>query len=405
MKSYIVLGAQWGDEGKGKVVDFLADRVDMVVRFQGGANAGHTIVRDGEQFILHLIPAGILTSDCLNVIGNGCVIDPELLVEEIEMLNSMGISITPENLVISHQAHIVTPIHKFFDKLANERIGTTGRGIGPCYTDKIQRTGIRVQSLVDNSFEQKYLEQADSYKKIVEKIYGQQFIEIKSSLEKLKEIQLRLKPFVKDSVEVISNFLRNGANILYEGAQGTFLDIDHGTYPFVTSSNTSIGGAYTGGGVFMEFDKRIAIIKAYITRVGEGPFPTEVKDATGEKLREKGHEYGATTGRPRRCGWLDLVLLKRSFLINGFNYIALTKLDCLTGFEKIKVAVEYNKGKKTVFYEFDGWEEDIVGLTAFENLPGECKQYIEFVENFLDVPIGMISTGPDRKHVIFKEKL
>jgi adenylosuccinate synthase len=405
MANYIVMGAQWGDEGKGKIVDYLADDINLVIRFQGGANAGHTIVRDGTEFILHLIPGGIITGKCKNIIGNGCVVDLELLIEEMETLGKMGISITPKNFFISEQAHIVTPVHKYIDKVLNEHIGTTGRGIGPCYVDKIQRTGIRIENLFDNSIRQRFIEQFEFAKKFTADNRIEDYINKNDYLEKLKYIQTKLRPFVSDSVEIISAAIKRGENILYEGAQGTMLDIDHGTYPFVTSSNTTIGGAYTGGGVFLEFDKRIGIVKAYTTRVGEGPFPTELKNEIGERLRENGHEYGATTGRPRRGGWLDLHLLKRSFIINGFNYIVLTKLDCLTGFEKIKAAVKYNGKNEPVYREFPGWTEDIVGITRYDELPENCRKYIEFLEEYVKTPIGLISTGSDRKQVIFRERL
>ena len=348
MAKYIIMGAQWGDEGKGKFVDFLADHANVVVRFQGGANAGHTIVRDGVQFILHIIPGGIISGHCLNIIGNGCVIDPESLVEEIVGLEKMGVAVTPEKLTISSQAHVVTPVHKFIDRMLNERIGTTGRGIGPCYMDKVQRTGIRMEDFIANDFHARYLEHAEHYKKITECVYNLEFIDIQDSLERLEKIRHQLKPFIKDSVALISDAISSDKSILYEGAQGAFLDVDHGTYPFVTSSNTTIGGAYSGGGVYLEFEKRIGIVKAYTTRVGAGPFPTELKDEVGEKLREKGREFGATTGRPRRCGWLDLHLLKRSCITNGFNYIVLTKLDCLNGFETLKVSVDYDDKNQPV---------------------------------------------------------
>jgi len=405
MPSYIVLGAQWGDEGKGKVVDYLSNRMNLVVRFQGGANAGHTIVRDGEKIILHLIPSGILTPHCKNIIGNGCVVDLEQLVAEITMLDSKGIEVSPQNLLISHQAHIVTPMHKFMDKLLNKKIGTTCRGIGPSYVDKIQRTGIRLESLVDASFSEKFLEQAEYYKNIVEQIYHSEFIDVSESLKNIVKLQEYLKPFIHDTVELIARSVKNGENILYESAQGTLLEIDHGTYPFVTSSSTSIGGAFTGGGVFLEFDKRIAVVKAYTTRIGNGSFPTELNNEIGDRLREQGHEYGATTGRPRRCGWLDLKLLKRSCVINGFNYIVLTKLDCLSGIDSLKVAVDYDNDVNPNFIELKGWQENISGITDYDKLPISCKSYIEFIEDFANIPIGMISTGSERNFIIFRKDL
>jgi len=405
MANYIVMGAQWGDEGKGKIVDYLAKDMDVIVRFQGGSNAGHTIVCDGTEFILHLIPSGIITGNCLNIIGNGCVVDPELLIEEMEMLRNMGISITPDNLILSQQAHVVTPVHKFIDQMMNKHIGTTGRGIGPCYVDKVQRTGIRIGDLLDVTFIEKFRQHYEIARTCASGSSIDEFIDVKSYLEKIAQIQIQLKPFIKDSVQIIFQAHQDGVNILYEGAQGTMLDIDHGTYPFVTASNTTIGGAYTGGGVYLEFQKRIGILKAYSTRVGEGPFPTEQKNEIGEKLRAQGHEYGATTGRPRRCGWLDLHLVRRSFMINGFNYIALTKLDCLTGMNTIKVATAYDTNGQPVYKEFAGWKESIIGITEYAALPANCRVYVEFLEEIVQLPIGLISTGPDRKHVIFRERL
>jgi adenylosuccinate synthase len=271
--------------------------------------------------------------------------------------------------------------------------------------DKVQRTGIRMEDFIADDFNARYLEHAEHYKKITECVYNLEFIDIQDSLERLEKIRHQLKPFIKDSVAIISDAISSDKSILYEGAQGAFLDVDHGTYPFVTSSNTTIGGAYSGGGVYLEFEKRIGIVKAYTTRVGAGPFPTELKDEVGEKLREKGREFGATTGRPRRCGWLDLHLLKRSFITNGFNYIVLTKLDCLNGFETLKVSVDYDDQNKPVYEDLPGWEEDIVGTTDYDNLPANCQNYIQFIEDYMNMKIGLISTGPDRKDVIFQEKL
>lgn len=405
MAKYIVLGAQWGDEGKGKIVDLLAGKMDMVVRFQGGANAGHTVIIGDKQYVLHIIPGGIVSGKAINVIGNGCVVDPIIFSEEVKYLEDKGIKVSTEKLIVSSQAHIVTPVHKYLDMVLNKKIGTTGRGIGPAYGDKIHRTGIRAETILDGSFIERFKEHADNYKIICDQVYDEPYIDVDEAIEAMQKAGEQLKPYIRDSIEVIYEYMKNDADILYEGAQGTFLDIDHGTYPFVTSSSTSIGGAYTGSGVFMEFDKRIGIVKAYTTRVGEGPFPTELKNETGEMLRKKGNEFGATTGRPRRCGWLDLKLLKRSFMINGFNYISLSKLSCLSGFKKIMAAVEYDNSGKPVYKEFPGWEEEIEGITDLSRLPANCIKYIDFIEDFLDTPVGMISTGPDRNHIIFKEKL
>ncbi|NOX88281.1 MAG: adenylosuccinate synthase [Calditrichaeota bacterium] len=405
MAKYIVLGAQWGDEGKGKIVDLLAGHMDLVVRFQGGANAGHTVIIGDQKYIMHLIPGGIVSGKAVNIIGNGCVVDPITFAEEMDYLQKKGIEVSPEKLVISAQAHMVTPMHKYLDRVLNKKIGTTGRGIGPAYTDKIQRTGIRLESILDGSFVERFKQNAQLYSQFATQLYGEKFINVDESIEQLKAAGERIKPFINDTIEIIADFVRRDADILYEGAQGTMLDVDHGTYPFVTSSSTTIGGAYTGGGVYIDFDKRIGLVKAYTTRVGEGPFPTELNDETGERLRKLGNEFGATTGRPRRCGWLDLKLVQRAQIINGFNYISLSKLSCLSGFKTIKAAVDYNAQGEPVYEEFPGWEEEIEGITDLELLPENARRYIDFIEQYLGVPIGLVSTGPDRNHVIFKEAL
>ncbi len=400
MAKYIILGAQWGDEGKGKIVDMLAGHMDMVVRFQGGANAGHTVKIGDEKYVLHLIPGGIVSGNALNIIGNGCVVDPLIFIEELDYLAQKGIDVSPDKLLISTQAHMVTPVHKYLDRMMNKKIGTTGRGIGPAYADKIHRTGIRMESLLDGTAMDRLEEHLSNYKHISEQVYEEPFPDVQTTLNDMARAIQRLKPFIADTPAVIYDYARKGKNVLYEGAQGTLLDIDHGTYPFVTSSSTTIGGAYSGGGVFMEFDHRIAIVKAYATRVGEGPFPTELHDETGDYLREKGGEFGATTGRPRRTGWLDLKLLQRSFMINGFNYISLSKISCLSGMETIKAAVDYDAQGQPVYKEFPGWPEEVEGITSWEKLPANCRHYIAFIEDFLNVPIGIVSTGPRRRDLI-----
>ncbi|MHB2149345.1 adenylosuccinate synthase [Calditrichota bacterium LG25] len=405
MANYIILGAQWGDEGKGKIVDLLASRADLVVRFQGGANAGHTVIVGDKKFVLHLIPGGIVSGKAVNVIGNGCVVDPITFKQEIEYLKKQGIDVTPDKLMISFQAHVVTPVHKYLDRVLNKKIGTTGRGIGPAYTDKIQRTGVRLEAIVNGTFLEHFKQQAKLYEQYAQNLYKEPFLNIEQAVEELKEAETYIRPFIGDTVELIHSYLNKKANILYEGAQGAMLDVDHGTYPFVTSSSTTIGGAFTGGGVFLEFDKRIGLVKAYATRVGEGPFPTELNDETGEKLREKGHEFGATTGRPRRCGWLDLKLVKRAQIINGFNYITLSKLSCLSGFETIKVAVDYDSAGQPVYRSFPGWEQKIEGVTEWQDLPQNAREYVRFIEDYLQTPIGLVSTGPDRNHVIYRQPL
>ncbi|WP_456407398.1 adenylosuccinate synthase [Caldithrix abyssi] len=405
MANYIILGAQWGDEGKGKIVDLLASHADLVVRFQGGANAGHTVIVGDKKFVLHLIPGGIVSGKAMNVIGNGCVVDPITFKQEIEYLKKQGIDVTPDKLMISFQAHVVTPVHKYLDRVLNKKIGTTGRGIGPAYTDKIQRTGVRLEAIVNGTFLEHFKQQAKLYEQYAQNLYKEPFLNIEQAVEELKEAETYIRPFIGDTVELIHTYLEKQANILYEGAQGAMLDVDHGTYPFVTSSSTTIGGAFTGGGVFLEFDKRIGLVKAYTTRVGEGPFPTELNDETGEKLRQKGHEFGATTGRPRRCGWLDLKLVKRAQIINGFNYITLSKLSCLSGFETIKIAVDYDSAGQPVYRSFPGWEQEIEGVTEWQDLPQNAREYVRFIEDYLQTPIGLVSTGPDRNHVIYRQPL
>jgi adenylosuccinate synthase len=405
MSTVIVIGAQWGDEGKGKTVDLLAGKMDLVVRYQGGANAGHTVVIDDSTHILHLLPAGVLSPRCINIIGNGCVVDPQGIISEIDGLEKRGVSVPPDRLTVSGQAHVVTPVHRFMDHVFHRHIGTTGRGIGPCYTDKVQRTGIRVETLIGDLFEKSYRKHHEYYKSVSNQFDTDQFPDLETSLTELSTAARRLEPYVGDTAHLLQSALERDDNILYEGAQGTLLDVDHGTYPFVTSSNTTIGSAYTGGGVYISFDNRIGVVKAYSTRVGEGPFPTEQQNVIGATLRERGGEFGATTGRPRRCGWIDLVLLRRAKILNGFNYIVLTKLDCLSGLEHVLAAVDYDNDGEPVYKKLEGWEEDITGMTSFDELPQSCRGYVEFVEESLGVPVGMLSTGPPRAHTIWRREL
>jgi adenylosuccinate synthase len=405
MPALIVLGAQWGDEGKGKIVDILSEKADLVVRFQGGANAGHTVIADGEELILHLLPSGILRSNCTNMIGNGCVVDVELLADEIDRIVENGFDVTPRNLALSENAHIVTPVHKFLDRMLGGTVGTTGRGIGPTYADKARRTGIRVSSLADGSFAKKYVELAGHYKAVVEKVYCEEFFDVGESLKLMEDAVEKVKPFISDTAIMISEALGDGLNVLYEGAQGAMLDIDSGSYPFVTSSTTTIGSAYSGTGVFTEFEHRLAVLKAYSTRVGNGPFPTEQPNETGYKLRERGREYGATTGRPRRCGWLDLELVKKAFMMNGFDAVALTKLDCLSVVEKIMVAVGRDKTGEPVYREFESWEEDISSVENYDELPRSCRTYVEFIEDELKSPVVLISIGRSRDQTIERSRL
>jgi adenylosuccinate synthase len=362
-------------------------------------------VADGKEYVLHLIPGGVISGKAVNVIGNGCVVDPIIMAEELKYLEEQEVPFSSEKLIVSAQAHMVTPIHRYLDKVLNKKIGTTGRGIGPAYADKIHRTGIRMETVLDGTCMERFMEHADTYAQISKQVYEEEFPDIKAKAKELEEALKIIKPFIKDSIQIIKEYKDKNAKILFEGAQGTLLDVDHGSYPFVTSSSTSIGGAYTGSGVYMEFDKRIAVVKAYTTRVGEGPFPTELFDEDGEKLRKNGNEFGATTGRPRRCGWLDLVQLKRSFTVNGFNYISLSKLSVLSGFETIKVATHYSLDGTPVYKEMPGWSEDVEGITELDKLPQNCRNYIDFIENELETEVGMISTGPARNNIIFKKEL
>ncbi|MBM4372587.1 MAG: adenylosuccinate synthetase, partial [Deltaproteobacteria bacterium] len=314
----IVMGAQWGDEGKGKIVDVLAAEADLVVRFQGGANAGHTIVAGGQRHVLHLLPSGILTPGKLNVIASGCVVDLEALAQEILATRDTGIEISPATLALSDRAHVVTPAHRHADRLQGAWIGTTGRGIGPCYTDKVRRWGIRASAILDGTFGDRYRAQSAAWQREVPAARDDPFPDPDLDLRRMEDALALVRPFVTDTRTLIHEAATAGRGILLEGAQGTLLDVDHGTYPFVTSSSTTIGGAFTGTGVFLDFQDRIGVLKAYSTRVGEGPFPTEETDPRGELLRARGREFGATTGRPRRCGWLDLPLVREACVTNGF---------------------------------------------------------------------------------------
>lgn len=398
-----MMGAQWGDEGKGKIVDTLAEQADLVVRYQGGANAGHTVIHGNKKYVLHLIPSGVISGNSLNIIGNGCVVDPGLLLEEINMLQSKGIELSPDQLNISENAHIVTPIHKWIDTLQNEFIGTTKRGIGPAYEQKIRRQGIRFDMIGEERHAHLLKSQLTEFQLISRNLYNIDFPDyLEDQLNKCIDSARELLPYVHDTAPIIYQYAKENKNILFEGAQGTLLDIDHGTYPFVTSSNTTIGGAYTGSGVYLDFNRRIGVVKAYTTRVGEGPFPTELHDQDGDKLRVNGHEFGTTTGRPRRCGWLDLTLLKKAIRINGFNELILTKISCLSGFSHIKIAVDY-KDKCPIYQVFSGWSENIEGIRVWDNLPDNCKNYINFIEDSLGVKFSMISTGPDRENIIGRQ--
>jgi len=423
MSAFIVLGAQWGDEGKGKMTDYLAESADVVVRFQGGNNAGHTVEVEENQYKLHLIPSGVLYKNKLNVIGNGVVVDPKALFEEIDYLKSVGVEVTPENLIISDRAQLIMPYHKVLDGIKEKArgkkdIGTTGKGIGPCYTDKAERSGIRVCDLMHKEiFEEKLKDNVEVKSDIITKVFGGDPLDFESIYDEYLTYAERMRPFVRDiSVEVYNN-IKAGKKVLFEGAQGTLLDIDYGTYPYVTSSNTIAGGVCTGAGVGpTAITNAVGIAKAYTTRVGKGPFPTELFDATGEWIREKGHEYGVTTGRARRCGWLDLVILKTTARVSGLTSFVVTKVDTLAGMEKVKVCTGYRFEGKVIDYvpasledlakcepiyeEFEGWDESIENARSYDELPENAKKYLKKIEEFTDTRISIVSVGPKRDQTI-----
>lgn len=418
----VVIGSQWGDEGKGKIVDLIAKDIDIVARYQGGANAGHTICWDDKEFVLHLIPSGIFQEGVDCVIGNGVVIDPVAVMKEIDMIRDLGYEVEGR-LHISHNAHLILPYHKRVEE-ARERwrdagaIGSTGRGIGPSYVDKFARTGIRVVDLLDRDIlREKLLISIEEKNTILQKVYGADELNVDAIIDEYVEFDKIIDPFVTDTTEFLGKALAEGKHILAEGAQGSLLDVDFGTYPFVTSSHPTVGGCCTGLGVPpTSINKVIGIVKAYSTRVGNGPFPTELEDEQGAELRRTGNEFGATTGRPRRCGWLDLVALRYTTMINGFTDLAITKLDVLSNLEEIKVCTGYRvNGKSTRRFPNDirtleniepeyetlpGWQKDITGVTRLEELPTEARDYLDFVTDYLNVPATIVSSGPKREQTI-----
>ena len=417
MSTTVVLGAQWGDEGKGKVTDFFASTADYVVRFQGGNNAGHTIVVGENKIALSLTPSGVLYPDCTPVIGSGCVVDIGFLKQELEMLNEKNIN--TDKLVISANAHVVMPYHKLLDELIEEslgenKIGTTKKGIGPCYADKIQRKGIRIQDLLDETnFEIKVRKNIEDVNLTLTKIYDHSPLVVDDILDEFSTYKDIVTNHVADASLLIANAIKNKKTILFEGAQGTLLDIDHGTYPFVTSSNTSSGNAAIGSGVGPKnIDRIVGVTKAYISRVGSGPFLTEQKNEIGDFLIEKGAEFGVVTGRRRRCGWLDLISLKYSVRVNSLTELFITKLDVLSGLEELKLCVGYKDNDEVitdypfnqnvlntsepVYETFDGWTDDISTVKSFEDLPNNAQSYIKAIEAFIEVPITFISVGPER---------
>jgi adenylosuccinate synthase len=416
MSVTILVGSQWGDEGKGKIVDILSEKFDIVTRYQGGANAGHTVEIGDKKYVLHLIPSGILRENCTCVIGNGVVIDPTALLEEIDLLESFGISIEGR-LFISHNAHLIMPYHKLLDSInesGKSKIGTTGKGIGPCYIDKYARKGIRIVDLLNKKvLEEKIRLFLKEKNNLIKKMYKREGLDVEEIIKTYLEFDKRIDKYIKDVPVYLNNAISEGKSILLEGAQGALLDVDHGTYPYVTSSNPTSGGACTGTGIPPnKIDTIVGIVKAYTTRVGMGPFPTELLDSDGEMLRTAGAEFGATTGRPRRCGWFDAPLVKYSSIINGVDYVALTKLDVLGQFKEIKVCINYLLGGKLlksfptdverlsgvvpVYKSLPGWGTDISTCTSFNNLPQKTKDYVDFISDSAGIKINIISVGPKR---------
>lgn len=419
MSAFIVLGAQWGDEGKGKMTDYLAEVANVVVRYQGGNNAGHTVEVGEKQYKLHLIPSGILHDEKLNVIGNGVVVDPKAFFTEIDYLKEEGVKVTPEKLIVSDRAHVIMPYHKVLDKLKEKArgkndIGTTGKGIGPCYTDKFERCGIRVCDLIDKEvFKEKLKDNIEMKNKYIVNVLGGEPLSFEEIYEEYSKYGEKLKHFVKDTSVRVYNEIKEDKTVLFEGAQGMLLDIDYGTYPYVTSSNTTAGGVANGVGIGPNMiTNAVGIAKAYTTRVGKGPFPTELEDETGEWIREKGHEYGVTTGRSRRCGWLDIVILKTSVRVSGLTSLAVTKIDTLAGLEKVKMCVGYKFNDEIIDYfpasledlakcepiyeEFDGWDESVANARSYEELHPNARKYLERIEELTDTRISIVSVGPRR---------
>jgi adenylosuccinate synthase len=426
MPTIVLLGAQWGDEGKGKATDLLGESVDYVVKYNGGNNAGHTIVIGGERYALHLLPAGVLTPKVVPVIGNGVVIDLAVLFEEIDALQARGIDTS--RLVVSASAHVIAPYHTTIDKvgerfLGNSKIGTTGRGIGPAYADKMSRLGVRVQDLFDEKILRQKVEGALELKnQLLVKAYNRKAVSVDAVVAELLGHVDRLRPLVADTSLLLAKALDSGKVVLLEGGQATMLDVDHGTYPFVTSSNPTAGGACTGSGIPpTRIDRIVAVVKAYTTRVGEGPFPTELLDADGARLRDNGGEFGTTTGRPRRCGWYDAVIARYAARVNGVTDFVLTKLDVLTGFEQLKVCVGYRVGDtvhtempmtqtefhhaEPVYEQLPGWDDDISKARSVADLPENARRYVEAVEAMTSAPISVIGVGPGRDESIVVRSL
>jgi len=420
----IVIGAQWGDEGKGKVVDLLSADAQYVVRYQGGANAGHTLKFDDTTIVLHLIPSGLFNGNSKCIIGNGVVIDPIALVDELDEVQSHNIDLQGR-IFISSSAHLILPYHKVLDQVkeksrGSDAIGTTGRGIGPAYVSKVSRIGIRMDDLLDEkTLNEKIRKNLKDINRALENVYHEEPLDVNEMIDELKPAIEKVKPFICNTSQILHQALEDGESVLLEGAQGSLLDVDHGTYPYVTSSSPTAGGACTGSGIPpLAITHAMGITKAYVTRVGNGPFPTELDNEHGETLRKNGQEFGATTGRPRRCGWLDLVALKYAVQLNGMNELALTKLDVLDDFEEIKVCTDYKLDGKTtktfpldtenvekaepVYKIFKGWQTSTRDTSAFDDLPKKAKEYIAFIENYVGVSFNVISTGPKRSETIVR---
>jgi len=426
MAAVVLIGSQWGDEGKGKITDFLAEKANVVVRYQGGNNAGHTVVANGEEFKLHLIPSGILYEDKTCVIGNGVVIDPKVLLDELDYLAERGIK--TGKLAISSNAQVIMPYHRVLDGLEEEargdhKIGTTKRGIGPAYMDKASRIGIRVMDLIDkDEFADKLRRNLVEKNNLFVKVYGKEALEFDEIYETYLGYAERIRPMVTDSSLTIDESIKAGEKILFEGAQGTLLDIDHGTYPFVTSSHPIAGGACIGAGIGpTRINRVVGVIKAYTTRVGEGPFPTELMDEIGEEMRKNGHEFGTTTGRARRCGWFDAVIARYAVRVSGISDFAVTKLDVLTGFDKLKICIGYKvqdeiihefpqsqkifNQSEPVYEEMPGWQEDITNVRRFEDLPQAAQNYILRIEELSGVPATLVAIGPGREQTIVRGEI
>src|SRR3954452_1184329 len=421
MPAIVLVGAQWGDEGKGKATDLLGSEVDFVVKYNGGNNAGHTVVVGDQKYALHLLPTGILTPGVVPVIGNGVVIDPTVLFSELDALDARGVDVS--RLVVSANAHLIAPYHRTIDKVAerflgNSKIGTTGRGIGPTYADKMSRVGVRVQDLFDEKILRQKIEGALELKNdVLVKVYNRRAITVDEVVEEFLLYADRLRPLTVDTGLLLSKALDDGRTVLLEGGQATLLDVDHGTYPFVTSSNPTAGGACTGSGIPpTRIDRVIAVVKAYATRVGSGPFPTELHDADGERLRTDGAEFGTTTGRPRRCGWYDAVVARFAARVNGVTDFVLTKLDVLTGWEQIPVCVAYDvegvrhhempmtqtdsHHAKPIYEHLDGWDENISGARTLEDLPKNAQQYVKALEEISGAPMSAVGVGPGRDETV-----